>query len=359
MLILAVNNIPMRVPSQTPLIRGLLWLSERKSYPEAGVTGDTYAMTWADDDAIYASSGDPMWGGCRQDTGLDVEKFHGDAPDYQITRPSLLPDFLGYGGDGPKPSGMICVEGKLYLAIQHVLGPKKPRHGEKCQHGQDASILVSENHGEHWAPAFKDIATPMFPGSLFGGPAFINFGKNNAYARDDYVYAVSADQWDNGSEIRTGRVPKDKILNAGAWEWVSRVDNAGNADWTGDLAASVPVLVRDRAISLPDMVYLKKLNRYVLLTWRLHQDFGSDSGTDLYIYESPQPWGPFTLVHQEASWETQAVTPYCPRLPLKWMASDGLTGWLQFSGSWTSPHDRERLRPYYRSNIRQFRFITM
>ena len=344
-------------PSRQARIKSLVWLSERVPYPEAAVSGDTYPMTWADDDEIYTSSGDPNWGWCISETGLDVECFSGSPPHYAITRPSVMQDFMGGGGSGPKPSGMVCVDGKLYLAVQNLRGRKPPRHGTESQHGSDAHILVSKDHGKTWSPGFADIAAPMFPGNLFGGPSFVNVGRNNAGARDEYVYAVSADQWDNGSEMRLGRVPADCILDVKKWEWVSNTDADGGVQWTSDLGKSVPVLVRDREFGLPDMVYLKSIERYMLLTWSLHADFDPKQGSRLFIYESPEPWGPFTLVYAEEMWEETAVNPYCPRLPLKWMEADGVTGWLQFSGSWGSGHDRKGFRPYYRSNIRKFKLI--
>jgi hypothetical protein len=340
------------------VINGLEWLSERIPYPEPSVTGDTFPMTWADDGEIYTSAGDPMWGECTHDHGMDVEKIVGCPPHYQIMRPHLLPDMMGYGGDGPKPTGMICVGGVLYLAFQNMLGRKPPAHGTKCQHGSDAHIICSHDKGKTWEPSFKDIKTPMFPGHLFGGPAFVNYGKNNEGARDEYVYAVSGDQFDNGSELRLGRVPKDRILDADAWEWVSDFGHDGVPNWAGNLAESVPVLMKERSISLPEMVYLRKIERYLLLTWRLREDFSPADGTDLFIYESPEPWGPFSLVHFEEMWEGKLVNPYCPRLALKWMEPDGVTGWLQFSGSWNSPHDRQGYRPYYRSNVRKFRLTV-
>ncbi len=101
------------------------------------------------------------------------------------------------------------------------------------------------------------------------------------------------------------------------------------------------------------MVYLAGIRRYLLLTWRLHKDFSPDDGTDLLVFESPEPWGPFSLVHYEEYWEGKAYNPYCPRVPLKWMGSDGTSGWLQFSGSWGQTGQRNLLS--YRSNVRPFR----
>jgi len=288
---------------------------------------------------------------------MDVEMFRGDAPDYSIERPNLLLDFLGPGGEGPKPTGMICVDGVLYLAFQNLLGEKRPAHGADSQHGSDAQIICSKDKGLTWTPSLKDIGVPMFAGHLFGGPAFLNFGKNNESARDGFVYAVSSDQWDNGSELRLGRVDANCILDPGKWEWVAQVAEENMVTWTSTCEDSSPVLVNNRSIGLPDMIYLASIKRYLLLTWRLHGDFSPTEGTDLFIYESPEPWGPFSLAHYEEMWEGPHVNPYCPRIPLKWMAPDGITGYLQFSGSWMSPHDRNGYRPYYRSNIRKFRLI--
>lgn len=339
------------IPRST-VISGFEWLGERIPYPEVGIKGDTFPMTWADDGEIYASAGDPLWG--ETTSGLDVEKFAGPAPDYKIAKVSHMNDYLGWGGDGPKPSGMICVGGVLYLAFQNMLRARKPVYGLISQHGSDAQIVYSPNHGLFWIPALGNIPAPMFAGNKFGGPAFINYGQNNANARDEYVYAVSADQWDNGSNVRLGRVPADNIMRGEAWQWVCAYAPGGGPAWSPDLEQAIPVLSLHRWIGLPDMVYLSAIKRYLLLTWRLHGDFSPDQGTDLLILEAPEPWGPFSLVHFEEYWEGREFNPYCPRLPLKWLEADGLTGWLQFSGSWGP---QGQAAGYYRSNIRRFRLL--
>jgi len=352
-------------------VRQFVWLGDAISYPDPSAEedlnalgetykiwfagagpakrGDTFPMTWADDGHIYASSGDPHWG--RKATGLDLERFSGLPPDYYISKSNEMEEFVGNGGEGPKPTGMICVDGVLYLAFQNLLGKKPPVHGSKSQHGSDAAIVSSHDHGQTWQPSIKQLKGPMFPGPLFGGPAFINFGHNNQDARDGYVYAVSTDQWDNGSCLRLGRVPKDRIQATSAWEWVRSVNTTAGPTWTRELEESMPILTRERKISLPDMVYVSSIRRYLLLTWSLRRDFSPEDGSELFVYEAPEPWGPFTLVHHEPQWEDRETTPYCPRLPLKWLqqSGQGITGWLQFSGSW-----RQNSR-HYRSHVRQFR----
>ncbi len=336
---------------KSKLITGLEWLGERIPYPEPTIKGDTFPMTWGADGEIYTSAGDPIW--CGEDDGLDAEKFLGTPPDYKIVRTSNMRDYQGWGGWGAKPSGMISVSGVLYLAVQNMLGYKPPARGGESQHGSDAVIVLSIDKGITWRPTIKEMKEYpdkgiMFPGYEFGGPAFVNYGRDNAGAVDEFVYAVSGDQWDNGSELRCGRVHAERIMHPSDWQWVAGFDR-GKPRWTSNLDESVPVLCDPRWIGLPEMVYLASVKRYLLLTWRLHADFAGSSGTDLVVYESPNPWGPFSWVFFDEYWQGKEVNPYCPRVPLKWMEPDGLTGWMQHSGSW-GPNS-----PYYRSNVRKFR----
>jgi len=333
-------------------IKGIEWLGGRISYPDPAVRGDSYPMTWADDDRIHTSCGDPLWGDTWD--GMDSEVFDGGPGDYKISKTNHMNAFRGAGGDGPKPTGMICVDGGLYLAIQNVRGIQVAPQSPKSQHGSDSTILFSYNKGDFWAPAFANIGEPMFPGHKFGGPSFINFGKNNENARDNYVYAVSGDQWDNGSNMRLGRVPKDKILNRAEWEFVCAFDIKGQPAWSKDLKESIPVLSMHRKLGVPETVYMHKIKRYLTFTWSLKKDFSGDGGSELWIFESPEPWGPFSLVHHEEYWESKEFNPYCPRLPLKWVEDDGVTCWLQFSGSWSQ---NGQDKGYYRSNIRKFKLL--
>jgi hypothetical protein len=356
-------------PKPSKVILSFEWVGEQSSYPTPnagddvgpvdpasahgvpayGVRfGDTFPMTWADDNQIYASAGDPNWG-AKWD-GIDIEMFSGLPPHYTISRVSAMPDYRGSGGSGPKPTGMICVHGVLYLAIQNLLGRKPPAFGIRSQHGDDATIISSRDHGRTWTPARNAIRRPMFPGHIFGGPAFVNTGRDNAGASGKYVYDVSTDQWDNGSNLRVGRVPADRIQDRAAWQWISQLKNGKKPRWSGNMNRAIPVLTDARHISLPDMVYIAAIRRYLLLTWSLHQDFSPNHGSELMIYDAPHPWGPFTLVHHEEMWESKEMNPYCPRLPLKWLKVNGneIDGWIQFSGSW------RKNSADYRSHVREF-----
>ena len=388
---------PLEIP-RSKALSGLRWTAERSPCPVDGIHGDTHPMTWAADGETYMSAGDPNWvlvdGKPRGMTwreafdlpevyphmgGVDVEKLTGYGAAFGIEQVNTMPGLIGPGGNGAKPSGMISVRGSLYLAVQNLLGKKDPPHREKSQHGSDATILRSDDYGQTWYP---DIQTglaemearfydrramkwtnppaeraewngwrPMFPGAKFGGPSFIQYGLDNRDAVDGYVYAVSGDQWDNGRELRLGRVPAEAILDVRAWQFAN-LQPDGAVQWVERLEDSQPVLSIDGHISLPEMVYLPVLGRYLLLTWGLHKDFDVKEGSELTVLEAEQPWGPFRLVYYEETWDSVPVCPYCPRIPLKWFDPGSLSGWLLHSGNWHSPE------PNYKPHVRPFRLVA-
>ncbi len=353
-------NDPREIPP-SDLFKGIEWLTPRIPYPVEAVRGDTFPLTWAKDGEIYASAGDPHWGKDLTETmdwnedprmlGLDVEKFSGTPPNHAIEKVNDMIDFVGGAGNGSKPSGMLSVKGVLYLGVQNLLGRKPPPHGAGSQHGSDAFIVSSRDFGVTWTPGIEEYRNkgPMFPGAKFGGPAFVQYGRDQA-APDGFAYAVSGDQWDNGSELRVGRVPQDRILDASAWEFIALVGKDNAPRWSRKLDDAAAVLTIDRHVSLPEMVYLAREKRYLLLTWHLSVDFDSLHGGSLTVLESPEPWGPFRLAHFDEAWDNSDATFYCPRLPLKWFDARSREGWLLYSGSW-EPHRS----PFYRVHVRKFR----
>ncbi len=387
---------PTEIP-KSDKIKGLRWTGERVPYPVNEIHGDTYPLAWGDDGEIYTSAGDPNWafvdgkptpltwqeaiempGIYPHMGGLDIEKISGTGKCFAIKRVNSMPGLTGPGGRGPKPTGLVSVNGSLYLAVQNLLGSKPPRFGEKSQHGSDATILRSDDYGLTWSPdiqswwpefeakyysrkEWKWVNSPedresyngwkpMFPGNLFGGPSFIQFGQDNSGALDDYVYAVSGDQWDNGNEMRLGRVPKGGIIDEKAWEFAVLQDD-GSVQWTNKLEESKPVLIIERHLGVPEMVYFPSIGRYLLLTWGLHKDFHVEAGSELTVLESEHPWGPFKLVHYEEIWDSVKVCPYCPRIPMKWFDEKTMSGWLLHSGNWFS------MDPWYRMHIKPFELL--
>jgi len=395
-------------PTEIPMSRALFfdWTGDRIPVSDPNVAGDTHPQTWADDDALYVGTGDPGWyekDGVRYhfatpgadfrseaayaaQCGQVVERLTGKPEAFGIDRVHDMPGYIGHGGNGPKPSGMICVDGVLYYAVQNLLGNKTPPHRAKSQHGSDATIICSKDHGKTWEPELNTLLydftkeqwnpengkwktaeaerqgyrgwAPMFPGPDFGGPSFVQYGKNNADALDSYVYAISGDQWDNGRYLRLGRVLKDRIMERDQWEFAA-LDASGQPSWHKNFDDSRPILDIEGHVSLPEMVYIPSLKKYILLTWGLHSDFYTPTGSELTILESDNLWGPFSLVHYEWMWYKRESCAYTPRIPLKWFNQDTLEGYMLHSGNWgfTALDGHWQSFPeYYRPHVRMFRF---
>jgi hypothetical protein len=353
------NFLPSKSQVMVPkseVIAGIEWMAEQISYPDDPYRGDTYALTWAADNNIYASAGDPVSN--EHPSGLDVECFSGEAPEYRITKINEMADYTGWGGAGPKPSGMISVNGILYLAFQNATGKSESQiEGSDAinnyGHGYDAQIVRSDDYGLSWTPDIKELKEPMFPGRVFGAPNFINFGKDNSGARDSYIYTISGEGWDNGNCCRLARVPADSIMNRDNWEWVSDFSENDAPVWSFNMEEAIPVLSHPGYLGTVDMVYIASIKRYLLLSWHHKVKAVPGIGSELIIYDAPEPWGPFTLAHHEDLWESREMNPYNPRLPLKWFDADKLEGWLQFSGSWINGGTTS----FYRSHIRKFKLL--
>lgn len=341
-----MNDNP--IPKST-VLSGITWLGSR--VPASGnYKSDTFPVTWTDDDLMYSSGGDPVSEG---HDGLDIVSIQGSAEKYQIHVINNMPHFRGSGGNGLKPTGLLCRKGILYLFAQN-LGMRGNENAEKS-HGYDAQIFQSKDHGKTWEPDIETVRkSPMFPGREFGSPCFVNYGKDNANATDGFVYALSGQGWANGNTLKVGRVPADPIMDIAAWEFVGGFDGFRNPVWIKDFKAAVPVLEDTGFLGYPDCVYIASLKRYLLLDWRFKverpEKYSPDDGSELAIYEAPQPWGPYSVV-AKMDWETPEVTPYNPRLPLMWFDSKKLEGYLLFSGSWRNGGSSE----FYRPQVRRFK----
>ncbi len=326
--------------------------------------GDMWPLTWGADDNIYAAAGDnrssPMnfWRVSQpKDHWNPSGAMQADALNYQnrwvtdeIDNLPLDPGV--YCTDprvdrhmGLKPAGLLDIDGTLYFAVETQNYGTDPTFNR--QTNIQGWIITTTNYGKTW----NREATPQsfFTGRL-ASCHFLQYGRGYAEARDEFVYAYfpAADggysYWTNGDYMLLGRVPKEQILVRAAWEFYTSQDSIGRPLWTRDEAGAQPVFRHDKMTGEDHVCYDKHIDRYLLGNYSFvdaelrprpyHQGTWPESTdrSQLTLYEAPEPWGPWSLFHQDDNWGTYG--DYQPNFPTKWMMDDGRTLFMVSAGSW-------------------------
>jgi hypothetical protein len=300
----------------SPVIKAITWAPAGSIIRQAAGS-DNWPMTWADDDALYGAYGDGQ--GFKpfvpRKLSMGVVKVVGTPPNIQGTNVrGAGAEFVGDGRSAPKSSGMLLVDGVLYLLTRNV---------------DNAQVGWSSDHGANWTWADWKFTTS------FGCPTFLNFGKNYAGARDDFVYVYSLDgesAYIAVDQMVLARVPKNRIREKAAYEFLKNVDAAGKATWTAEIQQRGAVFKFPGQCYRTGISYNAALKRYL---WcqilpastnpqgpRFQGGFG--------IYDAPEPWGPWTTAFYEPTWDVGPGD--MSNFPTKWMSADGRTMQLVFSG---------------------------
>jgi hypothetical protein len=292
-------SAPPYPPSQ--IIESIVW--DFDSLTRAAHGSDLFPLTWADDDNLYTAWGDG-WGfsesGAKKSLG--VSKVSG--------MPSSLNGTDLWSGVGKCNGGIICIDGVLYMFVTEQDEWKRAKVGR------------SNDHGISWD--FTEWIIDE-PGGAFASPGLLQFGKDYQGARDEYVYGYNH-KGGNEIELFMFRVLKNQLMNRGAYEFFSGVDEEGNPSWSADVNQKYPVFVDHNGVGWGvNAVYHPVLNRY-LLTVR------HDSSGGWGIFDAPEPWGPWTTAAYYNNW-IDSEFKFTFSFPRKWMSSDGKTMWMVFSGT--------------------------
>lgn len=261
---------------------------------------DNWPITWGDDDQMYTSYGDG-WGFAprtEKKLSLGLARVEGGPDRFKgINLRSPSAERTGDGKKGPKASGLLMVEGTLYMWVRNT---------------GNSTLAWSEDRGRTWTWGFTFDTS-------FGCPAFLNFGPNYAGARDEYVYTYSQDgpgAYEPYDGIVLARVKKEKIRQRSAYEFFA-------ADgWSRDVSKRRPVFRYPGHCERLDVVYHPAIKRYLLAL-----SYGHGQGWGLF--DAPEPWGPWTTAFHTTAWDIPGVHGF--RLPAKWIAADGKMS-LIFSG---------------------------
>ena len=177
------------------MIKGVKW-APAESIVRKAKGGDNWPMTWADDDHLYTAYGDGngFEPGIPEKLSLGFARVEGGPADFSgVNIRSPSGEQRGGGKAGKKASGMLMVDGVLYLWARNA---------------GNAQLAWSNDHGRTWEWSDWTFTTS------FGCPTFLNFGRDYAGARDDYVYVYSHDSGDAylpADRMVLARVPRDRI----------------------------------------------------------------------------------------------------------------------------------------------------
>ena len=119
------------------------------------------------------------------------------------------------------------------------------------------------------------------------------------------------------------RVPKSRIRERDAYEFLERLDASRPPHWTATSTARRGISLSRATASASDVVYNPLLKRYLLAVGYNHKGGWG-------IYDAPEPWGPWTTAFHTDYWGVGGTHGY--RLPAKWIGPDAASMTLVFSG---------------------------
>jgi hypothetical protein len=328
-------------------------------------SGDVWTTTWADDDNLYSATDDTTGFNNACDSNLAVQRITaGPPPNVQGETVNAMREF-GKGGElkedkaSWKASGLICVDGVLYLAVsRHYYDGVGDTSSDSAHHfwiqeTWDASIVKSSDHGKTWSEAPK-LGHAMFPGRVFSNPFFIQYGRDGKGTKDgaaEYVYAVSNDgTWNNGNWMTLGRVSRGLIerLDPDDWEFIHDFDEKGQPVWRPRHDNAHYIFRSPGRASMTGIHHVAPLDLYIMPQW--HYPLLDDPKrrwkvTRWEFYQAPAPWGPWTLFHTQ-DFEPQGF--YNPSIPSKFISDDGRKFWIFVAGDFT---DYKEPKNFYGLNV--------
>jgi hypothetical protein len=285
---------------------------------------DIWPVTWAEDDNLYTAWGDGGgFGGTDADgrVSLGVARVGGGKD-----RPHAAN--VAGGKDAPCPAPFTG-KSEGILALGNTLYLWRDGDGSDLACFKFAELWRSDDLGATWRATGVRFSKEGgdFPGGDAGffAPAFCQFGRGYAGARDNYVYIYAPDvvdpaHWEvrRPGRINLLRVPRERIESKDAYEYYAGEDAKGAIAWTQHAIQRRPVWTdADNGTHRIAVSYNPGVKRYLLTTVAI------DRAGRMSIYDAPEPWGPWTHVHTEANSERWGSRTILFSFVNKWLGPDG------------------------------------
>ena len=307
----------------SPVIAAVNWAPAESVRREARGKGkdgsDNWPLTWGDDGELYTAYGDgygfdPI---VPEKLGLGFARVIGGPEDFRGENIRSDGENSGMGPKGKKASGLLMVDGVLYMWVRNVDGE-----------GNYSQLAWSSDRGRSWTWSewlFEE----------FGYATFVNFGPNYTGVPEelgDYVYGVSHDgpsAYEPADRFALMRVRKHLIRERDAYEFFAALDADGRPLWSKDIGMRGAVFEHPGSCLRSGISYNAGLKRY--LWWQGLRKADARFQGGFGLYDAPQPWGPWTTVYFTRRWDVGPGEAGC--LPTRWMSADGKRCYLVFSGN--------------------------
>ena len=305
-----------------------------QSHRRAAQGSDNWPTTWSNDGNQYAMWGDGGGFGGTESAGrasLGVARIEGDGRNYRgVNR------FGGKGGQcdstitGKAHGAPISIGGVLYAWITPGAG---------AQGYQRFTLHRSRDKACTWTPL--DVSFVHSRDHISFG-SFVQFGRDNAAARDAYIYTVATEVTDTSTltivqkpgRVMLVRVPAASIEDRGAYEFFAGLDSSGEPQWSTDPADRLPIYQDSHGVGpFPQMAFVPGLDRMVYANQ--HGSGSGDAGAQslLTLAEAPQPWGPWHVFHHAQFLPQIEHSVFQWNFAPKWFSNGGRDFTLIFSGT--------------------------
>ncbi|HEU4721172.1 MAG TPA: DUF4185 domain-containing protein [Gemmatimonadaceae bacterium] len=337
-----------------------------------GGFGNDWHMTWAADDSQFVALCDGSgWPGTPNHlynsrlyriVGGPADARFEHVPGYpdlidELPLAITQPRYVGYG--------TLALDGRIYQFLSTIsFDTFSERHVDHVNPRFDGvKLIYSPDGGDTWCN--QDGSTPVTwegwedrtkdtmlfweePQHAFSLVSVLQMGRNYEANEDGYVYVFGPNGVTDGTmnELVMFRVPKERILDRGAYEYFAGHRPDGGADWARDVDGRGVVhtfprgWVNDNGLShawQPSLAFNEALGVYMMVVWGHGRGPNSDefsSPSYLGMFVARKPWGPWTQIHEETAWTPlgdAAARVYQPQIAPKWIAADGRSFWLVWS----------------------------
>ena len=301
----------------SPVISNIIW-DDVASIIRKASGSDNWPITWAIDDRLYTAYGDGKGFEPHVESKLSLGfgRVEGTPPDFSMENIRSSGEQKGDGRSGKKASGMLMVNGVLYMWVRNA-----------NQSGEGSQLAWSFDSGKTWQ-------WNQWVFERFGYCTFVNFGRNYDNARDDYIYTVSHDApsaYKRSDRFVLMRVPIKEVSERTSYEFFKELDENNKPVWTKKIEDRGAVFTDAGRCYRSGISFNPQLRRYIW--WQAKFAEGVDGryeSKSFGVFDAPEPWGPWTAVYFTEQWDV--TTGETGNFPTKWMSEDGKTMHLVFSG---------------------------